>query len=153
MHRNVAKEHFDNHPSRLKTLDEAFYCISEVNFRDMDFTGKQVLIFSEAGYIALTLDKDRNVIDYDSGALLSPYGLGVNEFIKARSRDANLLLMIPMDVPALQAIQEADGAFDEQVRYSHLGVPKHIGLKHSVSSYSSPSGGNGRHGQDLRNQD
>ena len=37
-------------------------------------------------------------------------------FLRNRVQDKNLVLMIPMDVPALQAIQEADGVFDEQSR-------------------------------------
>lgn len=137
-----AKLHFDNYPSRLRTLDEALDCVQQVNFRDTDFTDRQVIVFCEKGYLYWNLDKDRKVKNYSPRAELYPYSSGVNDFVRDRVRDTNLILMIPMDVLSLQVIQEADGDFDEQARWSHLGVPKHIGLKHSFQSYSS-YGGNG----------
>ncbi len=142
LNRIVAKVHYDNHPSRLRTLDEALDCVPSVNFRDTDFTDRQIIVFCEKGYLAWTLDKERNVRNYNSYALLSPYNFDIKQFVEAKTKDKNLVLMIPMDVPALQAIQENGDSFDEQARYGHLGVPKHIGLKHSFSMHSS-SNGNG----------
>ncbi|MEK6910335.1 MAG: hypothetical protein AABW82_01025 [Nanoarchaeota archaeon] len=151
--RLVAQSHFDSNSDRLKTLQEARDCINDISFRDTDFAGKQVYVFSREGYVVWNLDAKREVVNYNLHALTSHYnGQNISSFVDERVRDSNLLLMIPMDVASLQAIQEADGAFDEQARYSHLGVPKRVGLKHSVSSYSSPVGGPNGQRMDLRNQ-
>ena len=127
-----ARESFDNHPQRIKTLD---FALAAVYFSDLrrgtDKRGlsirDRVYLLGEHGYLPLTLSPLRSSLNerlpLEGDPPLQHYPSSEEDFVEQTQRNERTAAFVAMDAPSLEILFRND-SFDEGYLGSHMGIDK-----------------------------